>query len=116
MGVTQRGVGPTSFSKVKRTLCYELQLQEDSRPIFSFKNNTITLFLWCCPYVLENLSQVQMEPFLLHFKPISSCLVPSENPSDHSYYVCPSKIQKFVIQYFSVITGGGGSVGMNLGL
>lgn len=55
------------------------QLQEDYRSIFSLKNNIIISFFWYCFYTPENLPSSPAGILPTLFKPISSCLVPSES-------------------------------------
>ena len=90
---TQGGVGPNCFLLGEVHVANWLDLfilthhepksewllQKVYRSIFSFKNDIIISFFWCCPYVPENLPQVQLKSFLPPFKPISSWLISSEN-------------------------------------
>lgn len=93
VATTQGGVGPNCFLLGEVHVANWLDLfiltphepkserlfQKVYRPIFSFKNDIIIPFFWWCPYIPENLPQVQLKSFLPPFKPISSCLISSEN-------------------------------------
>ena len=61
----------SSFSKPKS----EPLLQKVYRPIFSFENDIIISFSFCCPHVPENFPQVQLKSnYLLIYLFVYSCI------------------------------------------